>query len=102
MEELDAKVEKYGEFLPELMDRLERELTREAFSLWEGFCAFCEQSMGVSAEKVATVVLEPAVGRIEDLKSRAERLEIEAEAETVEQVREGLAEIWQKVEERGV
>lgn len=102
MEELDAKVEKYGELLPELMDRLERELTREAFSLWEGFCAFCEQSMGVSAEKVAAVVLEPALERIESLKSRAERLEIEADAETVEQVRDGLAEIWQKVEERGV
>jgi hypothetical protein len=94
MEDLDAKLKKYSEFLPELMDRLEQDLVTEAFSLWEGFCAFCEQSMVVSAEKAATVVLEPAVDRIEELKSRAERLEIEADAETVEQIREGLAEMW--------
>jgi hypothetical protein len=102
MEELDAKVDKYGELLPELMDRIERDLTTEAFSLWEGFCAFCEESMGVAAEKVATVVLAPDVDRIEDLKSRAERLETEADAETVEQIREGLAETWRMVEERGI
>ena len=58
--------------------------------------------MGVAAEKVVAVVFEPAAERIEGLKERAERLEVEAEAETVEQVREGLAETWRKVEERGV
>ncbi len=102
MQELDATAEKYGELLPELMDRLERDLATEAFSLWEGYRAFCEESVGVAAEKVAAVVLEPAAERLEGLKSRAERLKIEAEAETVEQVREGLAEAWRKVEERGV
>ena len=48
------------------------------------------------------MVLEPAVGRIEDLKSLAERLELEPDAETVEEVREGLQESWCVVEERGV
>jgi hypothetical protein len=40
--------------------------------------------------------------RIEDLKRRAERLELEPEADTVEQIREGLAESWRVVEKRGV
>jgi hypothetical protein len=102
MEELEARVEEYGKFLPELLDRLERELARDALSLWEGFAAFCEEIVGVPAESVVAVVLEPVADRIEDLKRRAERLELEAEAETVEEIREGLAESWRVVEKRGV
>jgi hypothetical protein len=102
METLEAAVEEYGGFLPELLDRLERELATDALSLWEGFAAFCEESMGVPAEKVVAVVLEPVADRIEDLKRRAQRLELEPKAETVEEIREGLAESWRVVEERGV
>ena len=101
-ESLEATVEKYGEFLPELLDRLERELATDALSLWEGFVAFCDESVGVPAESVTAVVLEPVADRIEDLKDRARRLELEAKAETVEEIREGLAESWRVVEERGV
>jgi hypothetical protein len=46
--------------------------------------------------------LEPVAGRIEDLEARAERLGLEPDAETVEKIREGLAESWRVVEERGV
>jgi hypothetical protein len=102
MQELDITVKKYGEFLPELMDKLERELATRAYSLWAGFATFCDECVGVAAEKVIAVVLEPAVGRIEDLKSLAERLELEPDAETIEEVREGLQESWCVVEERGV
>jgi septation ring formation regulator EzrA len=102
LEELGATVEKYGEFLPELLDKLERELATDALSLWAGFVAFCEESMGVPPESVVAVVLEPVADRIEDLKDRAERLELEATSETVEEIREGLAESWRVVEERGV
>jgi hypothetical protein len=102
LEELSATVDKYGEFLPELLDRLERELATDALSLWEGFTAFCEESVGVPAESVVTVVLEPVADRIEDLKDRAERLELEPVSETVEEIREGLAESWRVVEKRGV
>jgi hypothetical protein len=85
-----------------MLDRLERDLGVRAFSLWTGFAAFCDECVGVSAEKVIAVVLEPAVSRIEDLKSLAERLELKPGAETVEEVREGLRESWRVVEERGV
>jgi hypothetical protein len=102
MEELGATVEKYGEFLPELLEKLERELATNALSLWEGFSVSCDECMGVPAEKVIAVVLEPVVDRIEDLKSLAERLELEPNAKTVEQIREGLAQSWRVVEQRGV
>jgi hypothetical protein len=102
LEELDTTVEKYGEFVPELLDRLERELATDALSLWEGFAAFCEDCVGVPAENVVAVVLEPVADRIEDLKDRAKRLELEAISETVEEIREGLAESWRVVEKRGV
>ena len=99
---LEATVEKYGEFLPELLDTLERKVVTDALSLWEGFAAFCEESVGVPAESVVAVVLEPVADRIEDLKDRARRLELEPRAETVEEIREGLAESWRVVEKRGV
>ena len=68
LEELGATVDKHGEFVPELLDRLERELATDALSLWEGFVAFCDESVGVPAESVIAVVLEPVADRIEDLK----------------------------------
>jgi septation ring formation regulator EzrA len=101
-ETLEATLEEYGKFVPELLDKLERHLATEALSLWEGFAAFCEESVGVPAEKVVAVVLEPVGGRIEDLKERAERLKLKPNAETVEEIREGLAESWRIVEKRGV
>jgi hypothetical protein len=102
MEELGVTVEKYGGFLPELLDKLEHDLATDALSLWEGFCAFCEECVGVGAEKVVAVVLEPVAGRIEDLKVRGVCLGLEADLETVEEIRDGLRESWRVVEERGV
>jgi hypothetical protein len=99
---LEAIIEQYGGLLPDMLDRLERTLTAEALSLWAGFCAFCEECVGVEAQKVAAVVLEPFAGRIEDLEARAERLGLKPDAETVKEIREGLAESWHAVKERGV
>jgi hypothetical protein len=102
MDGLEATVEEYLGFLPEVLDRLERTLASDALSLWAGFCAFCEECVGVGAEKIVAVVLEPVAGRIEALEARAERLGLEPDAETVQEVREGLRESWRVVEERGV
>src|SRR5215213_10405696 len=46
MEDLDRKLNKYGELLPEIMDRMERELADDALSLWSGFETFCAEGMG--------------------------------------------------------
>jgi hypothetical protein len=73
-----------------------------AFSIWSGYAAFCEESMSVAAEKIAAVVLSPVMDRIEDMKIRAKRLGVEPNADTVEEIREGLAETWRVVEERAV
>lgn len=101
-DELEAVAEVYNGFLPEILDELERRCVKEAFGIWTGYAAFCEESVGVSAEKLVAVVLAPVMGRIEDMKARAERLGLEADAETVEEVRGGLTEAWRVVEQRGI
>jgi hypothetical protein len=58
--------------------------------------------MGVAAEKIGAVILEPVMDRIADMKARAERLGVEANTDTVKEIREGLAESWRMVEARGV
>ena len=58
--------------------------------------------LGLDAGKVLAVVLEPGVGRVEDLEALAERLDLEPDAETVEEVREGLTEAWRWAEGRAV
>ena len=100
-DELEAVAEQYNEFFPEVLDELERRCVREASSIWTGYAAFCEKSVGVGAEELAAVVLGPALERIGDMKARAQRLGVEPEEGLVEQVREALAEAWQIVEARG-
>ena len=100
--EIEAELEAYGKFLPEVLDKMERELGTSAYSLWEGFSAFCRDVVGVDAEKVAAVILEPVADRVGGIGARAERLGLEIDAESVEEIREGLAEAWRVRLERGV
>jgi hypothetical protein len=100
-DEVEAVAEEYNKFLPEVLDELERRCVKEAFSIWSGYAAFCEESMGVSAEKLAAVVLAPVVGGIGEMKARAERLGVDPDAGLVEQMCEGLVEAWRTVEARG-
>jgi hypothetical protein len=100
--EIEAELEAYGRFLPAVLDKVERELATNAYTLWEGFSAFCRDVVGVDAEKVAAVILGPAGDRLKDLQARAERIGLEPDAETVEEIREGLAESWRVRLERGV
>ena len=107
MEDLDRKLNKYGELLPEIMDRMERELAGEALSLWTGFETFCAEGMGVGAEKILAATLqegpgEEAVGRVKELKSLAGRLGVEPNAQSVEEIGEGLLEVWRVIEEKGI
>jgi hypothetical protein len=57
--------------------------------------------VGVEAGALLKVVLEAGVVRIEELEDLAERLELEPDAESAEEIREGLAEAWGVVEKRG-
>ena len=102
VDELEVVAEQYNKFFPEVLDELEHLCVREAFSIWTGYAAFCEESAGVAAEKVAAVVLEPVMDRIGEMELRAERLGVEADAELVEEMRAKLGEAWRVVEERDV
>ena len=86
--------------MPEILDGLERREAGEALALWRGFGAFCGDVLGLDAGKVLAVVLEPAVCRIDALEATAERLDLEPDAERMEEVRAGLAEAWRSVEGR--
>ncbi len=92
--ELHRKAEKYGELLPEILDRMEQKATEEALTGWEGFVAFCTDVLRVEAEKLLRVVLEDEAPRVEAMGARAERLGVEADPERVEELRAGLAEGW--------
>jgi hypothetical protein len=94
LELLEVKVTKYGDLLPEILDRFERAAAEEALTCWEGFAAFCADVWRVEAEKVLRVVLEDEAPRVEAMKARAERLGVEADPERVEELRAGLSEGW--------
>ncbi len=87
--------------LPETLKKLERDQAAHALTLWRGFEAFCERSIGLDAAAVLKVVLEPGVERIEELEDLAQRLGLEPEPETVEEIARGLAEGWRVVEQAG-
>ena len=91
-----------GRFLPEILDRLERDVAARALTVWTGYAAFCEEHAGVPVEKLAAVILEPIAGQIEEMRERAARLELEPDVEQVEEIRDGLAETWRRYEERGI
>jgi hypothetical protein len=100
-EALKSRVDPWISILPEILDKVERQQATHALTLWRGYEAFCEESVGVEAITVLKVVLESGVERIEELEALAERLELEPDAETVEEIRESLAEGWRVVERAG-
>jgi hypothetical protein len=101
MDEIEAKVDKYGELLHELMDRLERDLATGAIAVWEAFSGFCEERMGLSAEKLLQATFRPALEDVAWFGDLCERLELEAEPAAVEECRQALGAHWQLILERG-
>jgi hypothetical protein len=100
-EHIEWMVNLNSKFMPDLMERLEREVATEARSVWEGFSVFCREDMNLSPEKVLKVVVEPGLEHVEDMKARAERLGLEPDEEIATAIREGLAESWSVIIERG-
>jgi hypothetical protein len=100
-EHIESKVDLDAKFIPDLMERLEREVATEALSVWEGFSAFCREDMNLSPENVLKVVVGPGLEHVEDMKVRTERLGLEPDEEIATAMREGLAESWGVIIERG-
>jgi hypothetical protein len=101
----EAKVDELAglssSIMPTILDGLERREAGNALTLWRGFGAFCGEVLELDPVKVLAVVMEAGVPRIEGLEATAERLDLEPDAETVEEIREGLAEAWRWAEGRG-
>jgi hypothetical protein len=99
---LEAAVDECAAFLPEVADRLECAAVAVILELWEGYAAFCEESMGVAPEKAAAALVGPLGPGIEDARGRAGRLGAEPDPTKVEASRQGFAEVWETAKARGV
>jgi hypothetical protein len=99
--EVDRLAELGSSIMPDILDGLERKEAASALTLWRGFGAFCDETWSLDASKVLRVVLKPGAARVEELEVLAGRLELEPDAETVEEIREGLTEAWCSVQGRG-
>jgi hypothetical protein len=95
---LDALTSRLEEvdIMPELLGRIEREVTRQAWTLWEAFAGFAEASLEVAPEKLIKVLLEPALSGIEDLKGRKERLGVEADEGLAAEYGAAFSEMWER------
>lgn len=101
LEKIEARVKQDGHFLPELLERLERELAAEALAVWEAFCGFCEEEMELSPEKLLRATFPPALEDVGWFRELCERLELEADQAAVEEYRESMRGYWRHQLGRG-
>lgn len=96
--ELDALTTRLEEIdiMPELLTRIERQITRQGWTLWEAFAGFAEASLGVAPEKLIKVFLEPALSGIEDLKERKDRLGVEPDEGLAAEYEAAFSESWER------
>jgi hypothetical protein len=83
-----------------LLDRLERELAEEVVAVWKAYTRFCEEEIGLGAEKVLRATFEPVLQNVRFLEELADRLGLEPEPATVEEYRAALAEGWRRFVDR--
>jgi hypothetical protein len=76
------------------LEEMERELVREALTAWLGFARFCEQEMGLEAEKALEALARPFAEGVRDLEELSSRHEVEADAEDVEECLAIMTEAW--------
>jgi hypothetical protein len=93
LEALSTRLEEV-DIMPELLERLERETTRQAWTLWEAFASFAEVSLEVTPEKLIKVLLEPAISGIDDLKERKERFGVESDVTKAAEIKAAFSEMW--------
>src|SRR5215218_2664781 len=79
------------------LEEMERELVREALTAWLGFARFCEQEMGLEAEKVLEALARPFAEGMRDLEELSARHEVEADVEGVEEYLVMMTEAWRRV-----
>lgn len=83
------------DIMPELLNRLEQKVVREAWTIWTAFAGFTKEELELEPEKVVKVLFAPALAGVEDLKGRKERFGIEPGEDRAE-VRKALSETWDR------
>ena len=78
------------------LEEMERELVEEALTAWMGFARFCEQEIGLEAEKVLEAVARPFAEGVRDLEELSTRHEVEADAEGAEEYLALMTEAWRR------
>jgi hypothetical protein len=94
LDELSTRLEEL-DIMPELLNRLERKTTAQAWTLWEAFAGFAETWLDVEAEKLIKARYDFVLPGVEDLKARKERLVIETDEEQLAEIRGALVEAWE-------
>jgi hypothetical protein len=87
--------------MPELTEELKRSIAERGFSVWAAFKGFCAEEMGLEAGVLLGALAEPMADGVRELEEIAERLEVEPDAETVEDCAATLRESWQRRISRG-
>lgn len=100
-EGVKAPIGRAASILPDILEKIERELAAEALTLWEAFAGFCENEMGLDAEKVLGVVMGAGEERVEVITTLAERLGLKPDEDLVAELQKGLAESWSVVVGKG-
>jgi hypothetical protein len=78
------------------LEEMERELVGEALTAWLGFARFCEQEMGLEAEKLLEALARPFAERVRELEELSTRYEVEADVEGVEEYLAIMKEAWRR------
>jgi hypothetical protein len=76
------------------LEKMERELAREALTAWLGFAGFCAQEMGLEAKDLVEALARPFGERVRDLEELSARYEVEADVEGVEEYLVMMTEAW--------
>ncbi len=102
LEGIEARIkEESARFIPELLERLERELATKALAVWEAFCGFCEEDAGIEPHKLLQATFPPALEDVRWFGELCKQLGLEAEKAAVEECRENMRGHWQHLLERG-
>lgn len=84
------------------LDELERLIARGALAYWMAFADFCSEVASVETDHALDIVLgREAVEGAQTIRDLAERLEVEADEEVVEELRADFERGWRMIEERG-
>jgi len=78
------------------LEEMECELVGEALTAWSGFAHFCEQEIGLEAEKLLEALAKPFAESVQELEELSARHEVEVDAEGAEEYLALMTEAWRR------